>query len=96
MLEPSQCAEYLDVSSDEEDVDLSELEMREKAEFVSGARSLGYAAKMENVAAIRQLVIKDVMSGRVSDKMIPDPVSAGIKEQVERKVCFNVGNFGFE
>lgn len=86
-VEGGQDVEYLEVSDeDEADVDLDEVEFREKADFLTGARSLGFEGKVEDIDVLRQQVIRDVMRGTVPDSLIPDPLSAGIKEQVERQV----------
>lgn len=78
---------YLTDSDEEgQEMDLSELEMKEKQEFLRGARAMGFEADYEKADAIRKQVIKSVMSGFVPDALVPDPLTAGIREQVEKQV----------
>lgn len=84
-----------ETDSDEEgqNIDLSELELREKQEMLRGVRQLGFPDDYDKADAIRKHVIQSVMSGFVKDELVPDPVTAGIREQVERQVSQSLGYY---
>jgi hypothetical protein len=74
--------EERDVEGDEE-VDYDEMLRAERLEFVRKAKLLGYNGSLTPETAISRLV-EAAQSGELQN--VPDPVTAGIFEQMERKV----------
>lgn len=82
-------SQYLEMSDSDEDGQnevFSELEIAEKKEFLRQARQLGIHGRLDDMEAVRQRTIKSVMSGQIPDSLFPDPMTAGIREQIQAQV----------
>lgn len=69
---------------DDEEYSYSEIRYAEKKEFIRKARKLGYHGDLTTGDAKSKLV-KAVTTGQLGP--VPDPISAGILEQMEQQVC---------
>lgn len=69
---------------DDEEYNYSDVRLAEKKEWVRRAKSLGFDGDKTSNASISSLATA-CRTGLLGD--VPDPVTAGIFEQMERKVC---------
>lgn len=69
---------------DDEEWSYSDIRLAEKAEFLRKAKSLGWKGDLTTGKCMSKLVTA-ARTGQLGD--VPDPVTAGILEQMEKQVC---------